>query len=249
MLKARDSNASRMLRLITEQFLNNGRLVSWRNQGQMADKYRQLWDQLVALWVYIALNPHATLNERKKISDLLFTWTQNPNCPLEDTNYRLSNSQLKRKMASNHQLSDDEDDNSRSGDELIAGEDEQVVNELLDDNNFNERRRPSQSLMKKQHRKKKRYSPRTIFHRALEASFLKWDHPHLCYIIDDEELKTDNKNEADCFTKSSTSSTNRKNCNVFNCSSSGQLQSSSNLFNSQDQPLWNGKLLSKFFIV
>lgn len=47
MLQAKDSNGARMLRLITEQFLDDPRLVVWRTQGTlMNDKCRQLWDEL-----------------------------------------------------------------------------------------------------------------------------------------------------------------------------------------------------------
>jgi len=47
MLRVKDSNGARMLRLITEQFLADPRLVVWRAQGtQMNDKCRQLWDEL-----------------------------------------------------------------------------------------------------------------------------------------------------------------------------------------------------------
>ena len=47
MLQAKDSNGARMLRLISEQFLADPRLVVWRTQGtQMTDKCRQLWDEL-----------------------------------------------------------------------------------------------------------------------------------------------------------------------------------------------------------
>lgn len=47
MLRARDSNGSRMLTLITDQFLADPRLVLWKSQGTpMTDKCRQLWDQL-----------------------------------------------------------------------------------------------------------------------------------------------------------------------------------------------------------
>lgn len=43
----RDSNGSRMLTLITEQFMGDPRLAMWRQQGTtMTDKYRQLWDEL-----------------------------------------------------------------------------------------------------------------------------------------------------------------------------------------------------------
>jgi hypothetical protein len=47
MLRARDSNGSRMLTLITDQFLADPRLLLWKTQGTpMTDKCRQLWDQL-----------------------------------------------------------------------------------------------------------------------------------------------------------------------------------------------------------
>ena len=47
MLRARDSNGARMLTLITEQFLDDPRLIVWKSQGTpMTDKCRQLWDEL-----------------------------------------------------------------------------------------------------------------------------------------------------------------------------------------------------------
>ena len=61
MLRAQDSNGSRMLALMTEQFLVDPRLLLWRSQGTpMTDKCRQLWDQLGALWVCVVLNPAAS---------------------------------------------------------------------------------------------------------------------------------------------------------------------------------------------
>lgn len=54
MLRARDSNGSRMLTLITEQFLADPRLVQWKTQGTpMTDKCRQLWDQLGTLRIFL----------------------------------------------------------------------------------------------------------------------------------------------------------------------------------------------------
>ncbi|NXO53396.1 ZSWM4 protein, partial [Aramus guarauna] len=56
MLKMRDSNGARMLTLITEQFMADPRLSLWRQQGTaMTDKYRQLWDELEALRLAIAI--------------------------------------------------------------------------------------------------------------------------------------------------------------------------------------------------
>ena len=47
MLRAQDSNGSKMLSLMTEQFLADPRLILWHSQGTpMTDKCRQLWDQL-----------------------------------------------------------------------------------------------------------------------------------------------------------------------------------------------------------
>lgn len=51
MLRMRDSNGARMLILMTEQFLQDPRLVLWRQQGAgMTDKCRQLWDELGKGW-------------------------------------------------------------------------------------------------------------------------------------------------------------------------------------------------------
>ena len=47
MLRARDSNGSRMLTLMTDQFLADPRLLLWKTQSTpMTDKCRLLWDQL-----------------------------------------------------------------------------------------------------------------------------------------------------------------------------------------------------------
>lgn len=212
----------------------------------MSDKFRQLWDQLVALWVYIALNPHATANERKKISDFLHNWTMVPNCPLEDANYRLGSSQLRRKLDS----SDEEDEANRSGDELMN--EDPLVGKLVDDNNnhyagnYNERKRPSpQSLIKIGKRgKRRRGSPRTIFHRALEASRLNWDHPHLRLIIDEEKAGEKSENgHSPAYARSVYPPVKLKaNSNgSFGSHCSSAIDQSSNLkFNSKNQPLWNG---------
>ena len=49
MLRVRDSNGARLLTLITQQFLDDPRLLVWRTQATpMTDKCRQLWDELGA---------------------------------------------------------------------------------------------------------------------------------------------------------------------------------------------------------
>lgn len=89
MLRAQDSNGARMLTLITEQFLNDTRLVQWKVNGTpMNDKCRHLWDQLGMLWVCIVLNPRATNSERMHWKALLEKWSKNEVCPQEDPDFR-----------------------------------------------------------------------------------------------------------------------------------------------------------------
>ncbi|XP_058455702.1 uncharacterized protein LOC131433009 [Malaya genurostris] len=91
MLRAQDSNGARMLTLITEQFLNDPRLVLWKNHGTpMTEKCRQLWDQLGALWVCIVLNPKSTSVERLHWKALLEKWSKSEVCPQEDPDLRTS---------------------------------------------------------------------------------------------------------------------------------------------------------------
>lgn len=94
MFKARDSNGTRLLKLITEQFL----LYATRNE-----KSRPLWDQLVSLWVVVMLNPDLTATNRKRFARILINWSKVQKCPREDIERRTG---IKRKTAD---LSDDEE--------------------------------------------------------------------------------------------------------------------------------------------
>ncbi|XP_029372341.1 zinc finger SWIM domain-containing protein 6-like isoform X3 [Echeneis naucrates] len=88
MLRMRDSNGARMLTLITEQFMGDPRLVLWRQQGTtMTDKYRQLWDELGALWMCIVLNPHCKTEQKGFWLRQLRRWNGVDVCPLEDGNH------------------------------------------------------------------------------------------------------------------------------------------------------------------
>ncbi|NXV50974.1 ZSWM6 protein, partial [Uria aalge] len=88
MLKMRDSNGARMLTLITEQFMADPRLSLWRQQGTaMTDKYRQLWDELGALWMCIVLNPHCKLEQKASWLKQLKKWNNVDVCPWEDGNH------------------------------------------------------------------------------------------------------------------------------------------------------------------
>ncbi|XP_068011488.1 zinc finger SWIM domain-containing protein 6 isoform X2 [Melanerpes formicivorus] len=88
MLKMRDSNGARMLTLITEQFMADRHLLLWRQQGTaMTDKYRQLWDELGALWTCIVLNPHCNLEQKAGWLKQLKKWNSVDVCPWEDGNH------------------------------------------------------------------------------------------------------------------------------------------------------------------
>ncbi|XP_046717014.1 zinc finger SWIM domain-containing protein 6 isoform X1 [Silurus meridionalis] len=88
MLKMRDSNGARMLTLITEQFMADPRLALWRQQGTtMTDKYRQLWDELGALWMCIVLNPHCKSEQKASWLRQLKKWNGVDVCPWEDGNH------------------------------------------------------------------------------------------------------------------------------------------------------------------
>uniref|UniRef100_A0A7N8XSB7 Zinc finger, SWIM-type containing 6 n=1 Tax=Mastacembelus armatus TaxID=205130 RepID=A0A7N8XSB7_9TELE len=88
MLKMRDSNGARMLTLITDQFMGDPRLALWRQQGTtMTDKYRQLWDELGALWMCIVLNPHCKPEQKALWLRQLRRWNGVDVCPLEDGNH------------------------------------------------------------------------------------------------------------------------------------------------------------------
>ena len=85
MLRVHDKNGSRMLKLITEQFLEDPRLQMWKQQGtSMNDKCRQLWDQLGALWVCVVLNPDSSQTEKAVWKEQLEDWSQRDVCPLEN---------------------------------------------------------------------------------------------------------------------------------------------------------------------
>ncbi|XP_077441909.1 zinc finger SWIM domain-containing protein 6-like [Vanacampus margaritifer] len=87
MLKMRDSNGARMLTLITEQFMGDPRLALWRQQETtMTDKYRQLWDELGALWMCIVLNPQCNADQKSGWLLQLCRWNGVDVCPLEDGN-------------------------------------------------------------------------------------------------------------------------------------------------------------------
>ena len=77
MLRAGDSNGSRMLALMTGQFLEDPRLLLWKSQGTpMTDKCRNLWDELglvqyaYCFFFILYLLVTALLKEKKISNDI-----------------------------------------------------------------------------------------------------------------------------------------------------------------------------------
>ena len=128
----------------------------------MTDKCRQLWDQLGALWVCVVLNPHSTHPEKHHWRSLLERWSRLHVCPLEDADFRPLSVNNRRRIQIFDSSDEEEDDADR------------------------ERSTTSSRLHLGTRRSSNSNSslPRTIFHRALEASHLEWDDPHLRFILE-----------------------------------------------------------------
>ena len=70
MLRAQDSNGSRMLAPMTGQFVEDPRLLLWKSQGTpMTDKCRQLWNQLGALLVCVWCSTQPWVMQREGCGD------------------------------------------------------------------------------------------------------------------------------------------------------------------------------------
>lgn len=195
----------------------------------MADKCRPLWDQLGSLWVCVVLNPHATNYDRIHWRSLLERWSKSSVCPLEDAVIRHSNSSAMKRRISVLEESSDEDDDYNNNNNNNSNNNNNHNNSNNHNNNSNNSNTNSNSNSNNHHAKLRRnisqsqsrqtsvsQLPRTIFHRALEASHLDWNDSHLKLILD---------NKTCSFTSS---------------------PSSNLLFNSQGYPLWNGDLLFFF---
>ncbi len=79
LLLERDSNGPKMLSMMTEQFLSDPRLVLWKSQGAtLADKCRQMWDQLgELLLIYVSVH---IANKKGYRSFTLLSRNKKKNC-------------------------------------------------------------------------------------------------------------------------------------------------------------------------
>ena len=71
---AKDSNAIRLLSIITETYLDSIRPKNHTEAVKITEKMRKLWDNLSSVWVVAVVNPNLTLERRAEIKDQLMAW-------------------------------------------------------------------------------------------------------------------------------------------------------------------------------
>ncbi|CAG9795909.1 unnamed protein product [Diatraea saccharalis] len=215
MLRAQDSNGPRMLMLMTEQFLSDPRLLLWRNQNTpMTEKCRQLWEQLGALWVSIVLDPGSNKHHRLQWRHLLEKWSAVEVCPTEDPDYRSfplyarERERSERDRDRDHRDRDRErhrDREERDRERLREREErdrerhrerqrrdmnshsESSDEESRPNNYEREYRRASKRLRLHNQRPTTQLTPRTVFHKALDAVDISWENEHLKNILGSDE--------------------------------------------------------------
>ncbi|XP_061721060.1 uncharacterized protein LOC133527881 [Cydia pomonella] len=215
MLRAQDSNGPRMLMLMTEQFLSDPRLLLWRNQNTpMTEKCRQLWEQLGALWVSIVLDPGSNKHHRIQWRHLLEKWSAVEVCPTEDPDYRSfplyarERERNERDRDRDHRDRDRErhrDREERDRERLREREErdrerhrerqrremhshsESSDEEPRPNNYEREYRRASKRLRLHNQRPAPSLTPRTVFHKALDAVDISWENEHLKNILGSDE--------------------------------------------------------------
>ncbi|XP_026740107.1 zinc finger SWIM domain-containing protein 4-like [Trichoplusia ni] len=223
MLRAQDSNGPRMLMLMTEQFLSDPRLLLWRNQNTpMTEKCRQLWEQLGALWVSIVLDPGSNKHRRIQWRNLLEKWSAVEVCPTEDPDYRSfplyarERERNERDRDRDHRDRDRErhrDREERDRERLREREErdrerhrerqrremhshsESSDEESRPNNYEREYRRASKRLRLHNQRPATQLTPRTVFHKALDAVDISWENDHLKNILGSDEYCDPDKPE------------------------------------------------------
>ncbi|XP_047482304.1 zinc finger SWIM domain-containing protein 4-like isoform X2 [Penaeus chinensis] len=195
MVRARDSNGAKMLTMITEQFLNDPRLLLWKSQGTpMTDKCRQHWDHIAALWVCVVLAPHSGKIEKQQWQRMLEQWANTDVCPLEDPDHRHQDNNDRNRSAAYYLSSDEEssDDDSehRRRDPTREGNNgnnrehnHRQHNNHLHYNQRDIRDRDRRSSHRRHKRRRISAPPRTIFHRAIDACNMSWEDNHLATIL------------------------------------------------------------------
>ncbi|XP_047516674.1 zinc finger SWIM domain-containing protein 5-like [Pieris napi] len=209
MLRAQDSNGPRMLMLMTEQFLSDPRLLLWRNQNTpMTEKCRQLWEQLGALWVSIVLDPGSNECYRTQWRKLLEKWSAVEVCPTEDPDYRSfplyarERERNERDRDRDHRDRDRERREERDRERLREREERdrhrerqrrevhshsESSDEESRPNNYEREYRRASKRLRLHNQRSQPLTPRTVFHKALDAVDISWENDHLKNILSSDE--------------------------------------------------------------
>ncbi|CAH2242793.1 jg25113 [Pararge aegeria aegeria] len=215
MLRAQDSNGPRMLMLMTEQFLSDPRLLLWRNQNTpMTEKCRQLWEQLGALWVSIVLDPGSNKHHRMQWRHLLDKWSAVEVCPTEDPDYRSFPLYARERERNERDRDRDHRDRDRDRHRDREERDRERVREREErdrerhrerqrremhshsessdeesrPNNYEREYRRASKRLRLHNQRSTPLTPRTVFHKALDAVDISWENDHLKNILGSDEF-------------------------------------------------------------
>ncbi|XP_046969916.1 zinc finger SWIM domain-containing protein 4-like [Vanessa cardui] len=215
MLRAQDSNGPRMLMLMTEQFLSDPRLLLWRNQNTpMTEKCRQLWEQLGALWVSIVLDPGSNKHHRMQWRHLLEKWSAVEVCPTEDPDYRSFPLYARERERSERDRDRDHRDRDRERHRDREERDRERLREREErdrerhrerqrremhshsessdeesrPNNYEREYRRASKRLRLHNQRPAQLTPRTVFHKALDAVDISWENEHLKNILSSDEF-------------------------------------------------------------
>ncbi|XP_066563847.1 zinc finger SWIM domain-containing protein 4 [Amia ocellicauda] len=84
MLRVGDSNAGRVLSVLTGELVRAGRGSRGGAGRSLSLQTAGLWEQIASLWVSVVLNPRAGPGQRTVWLQLLQEWNQDPGAPLQD---------------------------------------------------------------------------------------------------------------------------------------------------------------------
>lgn len=165
MLKIKDSNGPRFLRIITEQFLYSySHYLKPDDSFERFDPFIFLWDHLTNLWIFIVADPSMAPLKRIEWREMFRHWSHLANCPREDSYFSLEV---------------DTGNESRSNFyNKIEDDNENVVDYYSRRLRLNSHYSSSTSGNSTSRPRRRR-----ILERALDATYLTWDDTHLQLIL------------------------------------------------------------------
>lgn len=177
MLKIKDSNGPRFLRIITEQFLYSySHYLKPDDSFERFDPFIFLWDHLTNLWIFIVSDPSMSPPKRVEWREMFRHWSHLANCPKEDCYFNLE-VDTGNEPRSSCFIKMDEEDNS-----VV----DYFSRRLRINSHYSGATTSGSSASRPRRRK--------ILERALDATYLTWDDTLLQMI-----LKSDGKVDRNSF--------------------------------------------------